>query len=89
MKPQKFVLYCDKIILGRVSYHKELIPDKPDYSQICGGGMFEIDNDKKSITLYGYSSDFGRFNVEKARNLPFEDERLQEFTRVIIPEVEW
>jgi len=71
MKPQKFIIYGNEILLGRVSYHKELLPDKPNYRLIFGGGLFKIDHEEKTITLYGESMDFGKYCQEKLKECSF------------------
>lgn len=85
MKPQKFMIYGNMIYLGRVNLHRELLPPNPDYSQIFGGGMFELDNENKTIRMYGYSSDFGSFCPKRAADLPFEDSRIQDYRREVTP----
>ena len=85
LKPQKFMIYGDRILLGRVNLHRELLPPNPDYTKIYGGGMFEIDRENKVIRLHGYSSDFGSFCPKLVANLPFEDNRLQGYEREIVP----
>ena len=85
MKPQKFMIYDGLIYLGRVNFHKELLPERPDYTRIFGGGMFEIDRENQTIRMYGYSSDFGSFCPQRAAELPFDDSRLQGFVREVLP----
>ena len=69
MKPKKFLIYGNELLLGRVNLHKHLLPDNADYSKIWGGGMFEVDRENKVLKLYGESMDFGRFSEEKLHNI--------------------
>ena len=45
-----------QLILGNVGYHRELARD--GYF-VCGGGCWDIDDEKKTIILDDYSADFG------------------------------
>lgn len=63
MKPSKFVIYEGKIILGRVDYHKDLLPPNYDVTKIDGGGVFTYCRENKVIVLSGSSHDFGRFVI--------------------------
>ena len=45
-----------KLVLGYVGFHREL---RQDGYYTCGGGSWIIDEEKKTIELYDYSSDFG------------------------------
>jgi hypothetical protein len=80
---QKFIIYDDEIIIGRVGLHKELLPKDSDPEKIFGGGLFTIDREKKNVHLYGKSEDFGHFDKEKAEILPFDRLYLKDFTRTI------
>jgi len=63
---QKFILYDGEIRLGRVSLHKELLPDGHDLTKVKGGGWFEIDTESKRLILSGKSFDFGPYDQEAA-----------------------
>ena len=45
-----------RLILGNVGFHRELAQEG---YYTCGGGYWDIDDEKKTITLDDYSSDFG------------------------------
>jgi len=62
----KFMIYGDKILIGRVRYHKELLPVDIDYSIVHGGGEFRLNKEAKEIVIWGSSFDFGDFNRELA-----------------------
>lgn len=54
----KFIITLDGIlIMGRVSLHRDLIPDGQDTCH--GGGFWKIDNQRGCIILSGRSFDFG------------------------------
>ncbi len=57
----KFIIYGDDILMGRVAYHRSLLPDHIDYRLVRGGGLFRISMADKSILFYGESVDFGQF----------------------------
>ena len=62
MKQNKFVIYDNQILFGKVFYHKDLLPDNFDMLKIYGGGLFRIEDD--TLYLYGESFDFGRYNQD-------------------------
>ena len=45
-----------RLVLGNVGFHREL---SQDGYYTCGGGYWDIDDEKKTIILDDYSSDFG------------------------------
>ena len=49
------------MVVAKCTYHKELAYDT---SRVIGGGHWEFDLDKKEITLYGTSDDFGPCKFE-------------------------
>ena len=61
MLPLKFIIYDDELLLGRVKFHRNLLPDDFDHRLVYGGGMFELDHENKTVNLFGRSHDFGRF----------------------------
>lgn len=60
----KFIIEGDDLILGKVTYHKELAND---ISQVRGGGMFEYDASTNTFTLFGESSQFGRADLDDVK----------------------
>ena len=71
-KNSKFIIVDDRLYLGRVDYHKDLLLFE-DKSSVKGGGWFM--QDSKTITFYGSSEDFGKANqsdVEKC----IEDKKI-------------
>ena len=45
-----------RLVLGNVGFHRDLAQEG---YYTCGGGRWNIDDEKKTITLDDYSSDFG------------------------------
>ncbi len=81
--PAKFLIYDTEILIGRVGFHRDLLPPNFNMELIYGGGLFTIDNDKKTIVLYGESEQFGVFCKTRALEFPFERDILQDYTRKI------
>ena len=46
-------------VYGEVWNHKDLVDALPGYVKVHGGGWYEKDDEKKTITLYGSSGDYG------------------------------
>lgn len=61
----KFIIEDGNLILGKVTYHSELVTDK---TKIKGGGWFRLKFKEKTITFYGYSHDYGKATLEDVRN---------------------
>lgn len=57
----KFVIEDNRLVLGMVTKHKELVSSP---LLVKGGGWFYLDEPNKTITLYGCSSDFGTANLQ-------------------------
>jgi hypothetical protein len=58
----KFIVEGNNLIIGRVTYHEDLVTDK---EQVKGGGWWKIDG--KIMTFWGDSFDFGKANIEDIR----------------------
>ena len=61
LMPHKYGYPCRErpvgwLVLGNVGFHRDLAQEG---YYTCGGGCWDIDDEKKTITLYDYSSDFG------------------------------
>lgn len=62
----KFIIETDNelgdcLIIAKVTYHGQIVTDK---NKVKGGGWYRFSNDKKEITFYGKSEDFGRATLE-------------------------
>lgn len=82
MKHNKFIVYDNKIIVGKVRFHKELLPDNHNPELINGGGLFEIDPKQEFFFILedSKSFDFGKY-PDSILNLQFEDERFNDYER--------
>lgn len=76
-KQRKFIIVKDwsgkniEIRFGYVFFHRDLLTkqDEKDHIDCCGGGMWNLDPETETITLFGRSDDFGmpkKENIEKA-----------------------
>lgn len=52
------------LIMGKVDFHKRLALDK---TMVRGGGWFTYNDEDKSFTFWGDSSDFGRASLENVK----------------------
>lgn len=57
----KFVVEGNNLIIAKCTYHWQLVTDK---KSVKGGGLWKADWEKKEITLFGDSHDFGRASEE-------------------------
>lgn len=55
----KFIVEGDNLIIGRVTYHKDLVTDK---DKVKGGGWWKLEG--TTMTFWGDSFDFGRAKVD-------------------------
>ena len=61
----KFIVEGNNLIIGKVTYHKDLVTDK---TQVKGGGFWNWNKDKKEFILSGDSYDFGRATAEDIKS---------------------
>lgn len=59
----KFIITNGILVIGKVTYHRDLIWDK-ETEVITGGGSFDINFEDKIMTFYGESNDFGKAKIE-------------------------
>ena len=76
MSHPKFILVSDPktpligtFVYGMVGQHKELVEG---YVKIHGGGWYEKDDVKKTMTLYGSSGDYGEPKLAFLNRIPSE-----------------
>lgn len=65
--------------MGMVINHKDLVTG---FEKVWGGGWWARDDDKKIITLYGSSCDFGSADF---RHLNRIDKELKDYTFIFTP----
>jgi hypothetical protein len=53
----KFIVEGNNLVIGKCTYHWQLATDP---AKVKGGGLWKWDREKKEITLYGKSEDYGR-----------------------------
>jgi hypothetical protein len=83
MKLPKFLIYDNEILIGRVGFHRELLPLNFKMELIYGGGSWELNHDEKTVKLHGFSQEFGGFCIERAKSLPFEHSYFKDYVRII------
>lgn len=65
----KFIIEGNALIVGKCTYHKQLLHGKEDTSTVKGGGWWRIDkDDSKHLILHGDSHDFGRASIEDIKH---------------------
>ena len=82
----KFILFSypatplvGTFLYGLVCQHKDLIPG---YGKVHGGGWYQKDDARKTITLYGSSGDYGEPKLLFLNRIPQE---LQGYTFLYTP----
>ena len=82
----KFILVSDPkkplvgtFVYGMVSQHKELVQG---YVKIHGGGWYRKDDERKTMTLYGSSGDYGEPKLAFLNRIPRE---LRDYTFIFAP----
>ena len=63
----KFIIEGDKLVLGKVVFHKHLVTTKGEHKNIKGGGWFRYDFDNDAFILSGQSVDFGPAKLSDIR----------------------
>ena len=56
-----FIIEDGNLIIGRASFHKEMVCNRED---VQGGGSFDMDIEANTITFHGESHDFGPVTKE-------------------------
>lgn len=64
----KFIVEDGSIILGKVTYHHQLM-QSDDKKAVKGGGWFEFENKTNTFIFSGDSHDFGEANIEDMKNV--------------------
>ena len=82
----KFILVSDPrkplvgtFVYGMVGQHRDLVKG---YVKVHGGGWYEKDDRKKTITLYGSSGDYGEPRLAFLNRIPRE---LEEYAFIYTP----
>lgn len=88
----KFILVSDPkkpligtFVHGMVGQHKDLVrayEQVHGYAKVHGGGWYEKDDAKKTITLYGSSGDYGSPRLSFLNRIPCE---LRSYTFIYTP----
>lgn len=60
-KFSKFIIEDGKLIMMKVTYHKEIVTDA---TKVKGGGWFKFIPDKNLFVFFGESIDFGKAKFE-------------------------
>ena len=68
----KFIIENDKIILGKVDIHSELMQTN-DKQNVKGGGFCLYDYERKTFILFGSSSEFGKAKIQDIKPIVFND----------------
>ena len=66
----KFIIEDGNLIIGKVTYHSELMYEKENVS---GGGWFNYKPKLKTFTFFGSSHDFGKSSLEDVKKAVLEN----------------
>ena len=78
---KKWIIQGDDLRIGHVELHRELAGKD---GEIRGGGLWELNDEKNAIFLYGKSYDFGKCTVEDIKNA-----RLNGYSGATLDEIDW
>ena len=68
----KFIIEGERIILGKVDIHSELM-QTDDKQNVKGGGFCLYDSVTKTFILFGSSSEFGKAKIQDIKPIIFND----------------
>lgn len=74
----KFVIEGDALIIGKVTYHSQLVTNIGD---VKGGGWFRYGKEGRHLILYGESHDFGKATLEDIKRCVENGEVYSSATR--------
>ena len=62
---KKFIINDNRIILGQVDFHSQLVDD---HTKTTGGGLWFYDHLNDTMYLYGLSTDYGPVTEKQVRD---------------------
>ena len=68
----KFIIEGERIILGKVDIHSELM-QTDDKQNVKGGGFCLYDSVTNTFILFGSSSEFGKAKIQDIKPIVFND----------------
>jgi len=68
----KFIIEGERIILGKVTHHSELM-QTDDKQDVKGGGFCLYDYERKTFILFGSSSEFGKAKIQDIKPVIFNN----------------
>jgi len=68
----KFIIESDKIILGAVANHSQLM-QTDDKKNVIGGGFCLYDSGTNTFIMFGSSSAFGKAKIQDIKPIVFND----------------
>ena len=68
----KFIIENECLILGKVTYHNELM-QTDDRKNVIGGGFYEYNYDDKTFIFFGTSSEFGKAKIDQIKTVIFNN----------------
>ena len=68
----KFILEGERIILGKVTHHSELM-QTDNKQNVIGGGFCLYDYERKTFIFFGGSSEFGKAKIQDIKPIVFND----------------
>ena len=68
----KFIIESDKIILGVVAKHSELM-QTDNKENVIGGGFCLYDYERKTFIFFGSSSEFGKAKIQDIKPVIFNN----------------
>lgn len=68
----KFIIENDKIVLGAVTHHSELM-QSDDKKNVIGGGFSLYDSATKTFIFFGSSSEFGKAKIQDIKPIIFNN----------------
>lgn len=63
----KFIIEDGRLVIGRVTYHYELIFDRADKTKVKGGGWWKKNKILNMIIFYADSDDFGKATLDDVK----------------------
>jgi hypothetical protein len=68
----KFIIEGERIILGKVTHHSELM-QTDDKENVIGGGFCLYDSGTNTFILFGSSSEFGKAKIQDIKPVIFSN----------------
>ena len=64
LRPIKFIIYQGELLIARVDFHRELLPEEYSKGDVKGGGFAIVNSEERTLEVSGKSEEFGYYDQD-------------------------